>query len=935
MMLPLLMLAAASAHAITLPELLADKTAPREVVYQAGLKMYVFGAKSGTPKPAVIWIHGGGWRGGNPEMFFPHARYYAGRGAVGISIQYRLGNVADCVADTKAAIQYIRAHAAELGVDKDKIVAMGDSAGGHLAAMLGTAGLVNAVAAYNPITDMTDPAWVKMTANLGEAQALSPLYLERPGLPPFLVLHGLNDTVVSPDHARRFCAGMKAAGNRCDLALYEGEKHAFVVPKYTASDATVVRAIREGDQFLVSLNILQGRPSLDVAAHREVFVATNGNDASDGSKDKPFASLERAMEAHADDIVLRAGSYARTRSLTLTAKNNGLTIRAAAGEEVHLIAGVTVPASAMKRSTEPRLDAAARGHVVEIDAAALGVKHLKRWLDVFTGGGGLVELYFNGTRLTLARWPNKGYATMAKVLDNGDWSKGPNRHGGTFVYSGDRPSRWLKAMDEGLWLDGFWRVPWTPEKVRVKAIDTAAKTMKQAEPVNLGIGSKYKRPEGDGKEPWYALNVLEEIDQPGEWSVNFQTGKIYVWLPEGKGALVIADLDAPVIAMKDASAVTIERLQFEGGLGKAIEITGGADVHIAGCDIRNFGGTAIAVNGGVRHTVESNDIHGIGEGGIYFAGGDRKTLTPAAHKAINNHIWSVGEVRKTYAPAISVAFDAPPAVGVTLANNLIHDLPHAAVLYSGNDHLFERNEVHNVALDSGDVGAFYTTNDWTSRGNVLRHNFVHHVTGGNAFYMDDGDCGDTVTGNVIYRTAYGPFIGGGHDNVVRGNLVIEAARGLHMDSRGVARHYDKTDRHKMQLLGSVEWQKAPWLVKYPLLQGIFDKPAYPVGNILEGNAMIDCKEPFHLDKDSQTVSTVRDNVVGSAAEAAFVDAARLDFRLRPGSKVLGRLPGLGEIPFLQIGLYLDAYRLTLPETGRYVDRRSTAGFDSETDVRKN
>jgi len=923
----------AAAQAIPLQVLLQDQTVPREIVYKEELKLYVFAARDAKPaeqRPAVVWIHGGGWRGGNPAMFFPHARYYSQRGAVGISVQYRLGNVADCVADVKAAVQYIRTHSGELGVDPNRIAAMGDSAGGHLAIELGAE--VNAVAAYNPVTDLTGDPWRKLLASDEEARALSPLMQIKRGLAPMLVLHGTADTVVAAEQSRQFCAAMKAVGNRCDLSLYDAARHAFVIAGYTAPEATVVRAIREGDSFLVSLGFLKGAPSLLVSPPNEVYVAIGGRDSNAGTRASPLATLERALEKKPSAIVLRAGSYPRTAPLVLRAKDSGVTIRAESGEAVKLVAGIAVPRSAIKLSASDRLDPVARGKVYEIEAASLGVKHLKRFPEVFSNGGGIVDLYFDGVRLQLARWPNRGYANMVKVTDNGDWSNKPTRHGGTFVYAGDRPARWLKAVEEGLWLDGFWRVPWAPEKVRVAKIDTAAKTITHAQPVNLGIGSKYKRPEGDGIEPWYALNVLEEIDQPGEWSLDFKTGRIYVWPPSAEGSLIIADMDAPVVSLEGTSNVRIERLAFEGGLGNAIEVKGGNDNLIAGCIVRNFGRTAVVINGGAGHTVLSCDLHHMGEGGVFVSGGDRKTLTPSGHRIVNNHMWRLGEVKKTYAPAVDVSFDKPSAVGVTIANNLIHDLPHAAVLYSGNDHLFERNEVHNVALDSGDVGAFYATNDWTSRGTVLRHNFVHHSTGANAFYMDDGNSGDMVVGNIIYRTAYGPFISGGHDNTVRGNVVIEANRGLHMDARGIPRHYDKTDRHKMQLLESVDYQQPPWSTRYPALLHIFDKPEYPTGNLMEGNALVDCKEPYHLEKgDNLRFSTVRDNVVTSMKEAGLMNPATLDFRPLPDSKLL---PILKEIPFDRIGLYRDAYRSTLPtaaETGRNSDRRAETAFDSDKD----
>ncbi len=656
----------------------------------------------------------------------------------------------------------------------------------------------------------------------------------------------------------------------------------------------------------------------------EVRVSPGANDS---------ASLERARDsARGGVVVLHGGVYRLSRTLELGAADSGTTFRAAAGEVVRLSAGVVVAARPVTDAAVlARLDPAAKGKVAEIDGKALGLRHLGRFKDVFGDGGGIVQLYCDGKRLPVSRWPNRGYARMVRVTDNGDWSNGPGRHGGAFVYEGDRPSRWLKAVKEGLWLDGFWRVPWTPEKVRVQSIDVASKTITQAAPVGGGIGSKYKRPEGDGKEPWYALNVLEEIDQPGEWALDFQTGKIYLW-PPSKGELVIADLETPLVRVAGASNVRFERVVFEGGLGDGVAVQGGEANVLAGCTFRWLGGNGVALAGGTRHGVQSCDFHGLGAGGVLMSGGDRKTLTPAGHYVVNSHFHHLGEVRKTYTPAVNIGYGGTPPVGMVVRNNLIHDLPHAAVLYAGNDHLLELNEVHNVALDSGDVGAFYTWNDWTSRGNMVRYNFVHHSSAANAFYMDDGDSGDTVTGNVVYRTQYGPFIGGGHDNTVRNNLVIEAKRGLHLDARGVPRHYDTSDKHKMNLLATANYRQPPWSVKYPELLKVLEHPTLPSGNALEENALVGCGEPYHFDKgDVLRFSTIRGNVTETVAGAGFVDAAKLDFRLKPGSELVKKLPRLGEIPFGKIGLYVDEYRRVLPETDRYTDRRETAAFDSDKD----
>lgn len=275
------------AHAANLSDLARSEPAPLIRPFkQAGsqtLRLHIFPpklAKPGDRRPAVIWIHGGGWKGGTPSLFYPHARYTALRGSVGIAIEYRLirhggPTVADCVSDCKSAVRYVRSHAAELGIDLDRVVVAGDSSGGHLALAVATlpgfddpadstsaSAIPNAVAAYNPITDLTEGWMLNTVASAAVARSLSPVFYVRAKLPPMIVLHGLEDTVVPVGQSKRFVEAMKAAGNRCDLALYPKTGHAFVIPNYTAPEKTVVEAIRAFDRFMVSLGYWQGEPAL-------------------------------------------------------------------------------------------------------------------------------------------------------------------------------------------------------------------------------------------------------------------------------------------------------------------------------------------------------------------------------------------------------------------------------------------------------------------------------------------------------------------------------------------------------------------------------------------------------------------------------------------------------------------------------------------------
>ena len=170
-------------RARTIAEFMAMSSQPETVVYKTVgderlslLVMKPEGVPPGNKSPVMVWIHGGGWTGGNPQMFVPHMRYAVARGAVAISVQYRLVklknnqlaegvSLEDCVADCADAIRYLRIHADDFGIDPQKVIVLGDSAGGHLALCLGVLPLgkdtrVNAVIDFNGISDLVDSKWI-------------------------------------------------------------------------------------------------------------------------------------------------------------------------------------------------------------------------------------------------------------------------------------------------------------------------------------------------------------------------------------------------------------------------------------------------------------------------------------------------------------------------------------------------------------------------------------------------------------------------------------------------------------------------------------------------------------------------------------------------------------------------------------------------------
>lgn len=695
----------------------------------------------------------------------------------------------------------------------------------------------------------------------------------------------------------------------------------------------------------------------------EFHVAPNAAAPGDGSREAPFATLEQAQAAaraarragpgEPVTVWLASGVYRLAHTLSFGPADSGTATAPVEwraeqpGTAILSLARPLAPGGFVP-VTDPavlaRLDPLARGKVWELDLAQAGVRHAEIFPPRFEAVTGFIRLFFDGAAQPLARWPNgpHGYTTFVRVTDSGDF-RGGQPHGGTFVFRDDRPARWRTALDEGgVWLRGFWRVPWAIEGLQVKAIDPAARTVTFAVSTPNGIGSKYTpevkgtRP-GGGVENWYALNLVEEIDQPGEWAVNFRTHKLYFWPPAAPAGheLLIADNQMPVVSCENATCLTLRGLTLTQSLGDGIDLRGGHAVTVAGCTIEDVDACGVGISGGTGHRIVSCDIRRTGQYGIDFTGGRRATLTPGRHEILNNDIHDIGLAGPF--PAIRAGEGTlAEVVGNHIAHNRIHDCPNAGVRYGGNDNLIELNEIYRVGLDSGDLGAFYTNSGWTSRGNVLRHNLVHHARNAQAFYLDDGDCGDTVEGNIALGVQSGVFVGGGSDHQIRHNVFIDCDRGLHIDARGRARAYTLKDPRLAADLASVPYRQSPWREKYPALAGIAERDTtLPTGVDFDGNLVVDCAVDVRRSATPEELAGVHFGALRAAPRRLFQAPERLDFTITDPALLKSLLPGFPGIPWSTIGLQPDELRPVVPERNwAQLDAAPTARqrFDSQTDV---
>ena len=319
------------------------------------------------------------------------------------------------------------------------------------------------------------------------------------------------------------------------------------------------------------------------AAHAaaEFFVAIDGSDENPGTRERPFVSLARARDAVRElkaggglpdggvTVWLREGTHYLTEPFELGQEDSGteaapIVYRAVEGEEVWLNGGKRIETPALKPVSEAtvlaRLDENARGHVVQVELGAVGVAdYLAELPPAFRGFTNehpvLLEDFCNGERMQMARWPNEGFAHFGEIVDTGSGLRdrtGPKRPG-VFKYEGERPARWNTA--EGVWLQGYWARAYLCTVVKVGSIDTEKREIELAVPLGYGLDTR-------GAKRFFALNLLEELDSPGEWYLDRKRGTLYFWPPAPleECSVTVSMLKEPMISMREVSHVTLRGL---------------------------------------------------------------------------------------------------------------------------------------------------------------------------------------------------------------------------------------------------------------------------------------------------------------------------------------------------------------------------------------
>ena len=542
-------------------------------------------------------------------------------------------------------------------------------------------------------------------------------------------------------------------------------------------------------------------------------------------------------------LQLEPGMYRISQTLKLDAASSGsaahpVTIQGpkdgsaiiTGGQAVNGFTPVTDPA------TLARLPEIARAHVLQTSLPQQGISNYGTQARHGYGAHNVptaLTLAYRNRPLSLARWPNDGFAQIATTPDG--------EKGSSFTLPHPNLQAW--QAEPHLLATGYWFHNWADATIPVRAINPATQLITLAgttPPYGIKAGNRV-----------FIQNALVELDQNGEWYLDTATGTLYVWPPAPPQA---GDIEAAVLeklfVISNASHITLNNLTFQSTRGDAITVQSGHHIAVAYSTLRNIGNRAVVVSGQDNGVTDSR-IENIGEGAIVLQGGDRQTLTPANLYAQRNTIRRFAQVARTYQPAVYMG-----GVGNRAEGNTISDSAHTAILFNGNDHLIAQNDISNVCLETGDAGVIYTGRDWTARGTVIANNHLHsiapNITWGRTkgVYLDDQASGITVRGNVFAQVDEAVFIGGGRDNLIEDNIFRHGAFPIHLDARG--RHWQTAMRGILQQgLEAVPYSQGPYKDRYPNLANILDDElGMPKYNIARHNLVIG-NSSFRIYKDAE------------------------------------------------------------------------------------
>ena len=660
----------------------------------------------------------------------------------------------------------------------------------------------------------------------------------------------------------------------------------------------------------------------------KVYVSTYGNDENDGSKDAPVASLTAAQEiakTYDEDVtvLIEDGEYLISEPVNLDysgEKKKSIAYKAI-GDNAEIIAGITLEVNVADKVEEETIlgrlvDESAKEHLYVLDLssydipdAALPGVYSHTYLNSaeapnlvkgqwVTEPKTTCEVFLEDEALTIARYPNKddatsgykGYMTVEKIVNAGavprEWMSDEN----TVAYAdrditdvfkigytdtdGNRMDKWAAAVslpekDRPI-MYGFWRWDWAVQSVPIAAIDTENNVITSKYPSTYGMLTKTDSDVPASDRRFYVFNLLEEIDERGEYFIDRTNKKLYFYKTDDMNGkrLIISLNDVENALNITGDYTTIDGLKVNTCLGTGIRVAGN-NITLVNCEISNTAGFGAAISG-YNCTLKDSHIFNV-NGGVYVSGGESATFKAANHLIENNEFENFSRVNKLSVPAVQLS-----GVGNVVSHNEIHNAEHSAIMYGGVNNKIIYNNIYDVCKESDDAGVIYAGRSWVTRGNEIKYNYIHDVAStitGNGgaspiagIFFDDHLAGGYVEGNIFANIAGdGIRCNAGREHTITNNIFVNCSlRGTRISAPSTdASKFATQENGVKPYIGNETWE-----TKYPIL--FTEKNGVTVvnteelmqgnGNTYTKNFAAGCGTPFLFnvnvaESDNSNVST--------------------------------------------------------------------------------
>lgn len=475
-------------------------------------------------------------------------------------------------------------------------------------------------------------------------------------------------------------------------------------------------------------------------------------------------------------INLREGTYKIDNTLDFTTIDSGnglypLTIKAYNDEKVRITGGVDIEAgmlaSAPAYTTSRIINESARANIKAVNLYDSGINDLgeisRRGHQVSENKTAQAEISVDGNRLRLAGWPNEGFVGLDTIVDAGtrrnpsENDNGKNiTNGCSFTYSGyDRPAKW--ANPERAWISGVLGPNFAYDYYPVKSVKGNTISLRE------GALTDYY-----SKQFFRFENILEELDTPGEYYIDRESGMLYIYMPENSSSeskITVSALDKDMIRISDADNIRFEDIEIDGGRKSGIVTSGTCSgIKIDNCKIHFFGDSGVSMRNCTFSSVKNSEIYDLGKNGVFVSGGNYKDIVSSGNVIFNNDIKRFSQLERSYTSGVYIGYQS---VGTKVRNNHIYDSPHAGIIFYGVNNEISYNEIDNVVNEFHDMDAVYVNNydmPW-ERGNTIKYNYFHDI-GGNTFNgehqmnvaairTDNSGHGLKITNNIFYNIGKG------------------------------------------------------------------------------------------------------------------------------------------------------------------------------------